>query len=361
MDISSYKRDYINILRGLAIFLMLWGHSIQHASNGYFDFYEDDVFKFIYSFHMPLFMMVSGYLFRGTCKKMDLLELLKHKTRALFHPLVMCTIINYYITTGVSCVIRGGYSDLFNGGWLENIKSLWFLWSVLAFSISLGVAVKITSIRWLQILLVLIGWFAAAIFPGADGNIYLYPYFVFGYYLANYEFKFEKRILIVGLISLLVFAILLMNFHKEHYIYISGIIGNGYAFKEHLMINLLRWAVGFAGCISCIVISSAIYQRVHNKLLANPVLRGVENLGIYSLEVYALSVSLLSAYLPSISRLILINILRIDLVEYKAIYDFVITPLIAIAYSFGLYWLARLLYRIHAGEYVFGTGRKIRV
>ena len=69
MKVSSFKRGYINFLRGIAIFLMLWGHAIQGMSNGQFDYFEDNMFKLIYSFHMPLFMMISGYLFYGTCKK----------------------------------------------------------------------------------------------------------------------------------------------------------------------------------------------------------------------------------------------------------------------------------------------------
>lgn len=44
-----------------AIFLVLWGHVIQHLQGYAFDIYDNIIFRFIYSFHMPLFMAVSGY------------------------------------------------------------------------------------------------------------------------------------------------------------------------------------------------------------------------------------------------------------------------------------------------------------
>ena len=60
--VEDDTRFFINVARGLAIFLMLWGHCIQCCCLGDFDFYENDVFRVIYSFHMPLFMLISGYL-----------------------------------------------------------------------------------------------------------------------------------------------------------------------------------------------------------------------------------------------------------------------------------------------------------
>ena len=58
------RNYYIDAAKGLAIFLMLWGHCIQSCVVGSdVDFFENTVFKAIYSFHMPLFMLISGYLF----------------------------------------------------------------------------------------------------------------------------------------------------------------------------------------------------------------------------------------------------------------------------------------------------------
>lgn len=56
----------IDFIRGIAIILVILGHNIQYGSGvSYYtnELYFDNVlFKLIYSFHMPLFALISGYL-----------------------------------------------------------------------------------------------------------------------------------------------------------------------------------------------------------------------------------------------------------------------------------------------------------
>ena len=49
--------DYIDILRGFAIFLVTLGHIIEKSG-----YKESPLFTFIYSFHMPLFFCISGFI-----------------------------------------------------------------------------------------------------------------------------------------------------------------------------------------------------------------------------------------------------------------------------------------------------------
>lgn len=98
----------LNFLRGIAIFLMLWGHSIQYCDNAQFDFFENTAFKIIYSFHMPLFMLISGYLFYFSEQKRGMIELMEYKTKSLLYPLLMCSTLNLLITSGIENTIVGG-------------------------------------------------------------------------------------------------------------------------------------------------------------------------------------------------------------------------------------------------------------
>lgn len=55
--IVTKRISYIDQLKGIAIFLVVLGHLIGHnAGSG------NGLWTFIYSFHMPLFMFISGYL-----------------------------------------------------------------------------------------------------------------------------------------------------------------------------------------------------------------------------------------------------------------------------------------------------------
>lgn len=58
MVVSMAERDYsIDILKGIGILTVILGHCLTWPSN---------VNNFIYSFHMPLFFLVSGYFFKKT-------------------------------------------------------------------------------------------------------------------------------------------------------------------------------------------------------------------------------------------------------------------------------------------------------
>lgn len=50
---------YIDKFKGIAIFLVVCGHFIQYNVG---DFEQNELFSIIYSFHMPLFMFISGYV-----------------------------------------------------------------------------------------------------------------------------------------------------------------------------------------------------------------------------------------------------------------------------------------------------------
>ena len=92
------RNTFIDLITGIAIFLMLWGHCIQYCVAGSeIDFFENIVFKFIYSFHMPLFMLVSGYLFFFSFSKRSLKELLIHRVQSLLQPIVFCSFFNHLI------------------------------------------------------------------------------------------------------------------------------------------------------------------------------------------------------------------------------------------------------------------------
>lgn len=46
--------EYIDFIKGICIFIVVWGHSIQNMGDGN-DFWTNPVHEFICSFHMPIF------------------------------------------------------------------------------------------------------------------------------------------------------------------------------------------------------------------------------------------------------------------------------------------------------------------
>ena len=60
--IKNKRIEYIDFIKGICIFIVVWGHTIQNMGDGD-EFWLNPVHQFICSFHMPIFMLVSGFFF----------------------------------------------------------------------------------------------------------------------------------------------------------------------------------------------------------------------------------------------------------------------------------------------------------
>ena len=56
---KSERLVSFDLLKLFAIYLVVLGHCVQHLLPSHS--YDEPMYVYIYSFHMPLFMMISGY------------------------------------------------------------------------------------------------------------------------------------------------------------------------------------------------------------------------------------------------------------------------------------------------------------
>lgn len=75
------RLNWIDVLKGIGIILVVLGHNLDKSML---------LFKIIYSFHMPLFFLISGFLFNGCyiVNWKSLLFLVKNKYRRLLRPYI---------------------------------------------------------------------------------------------------------------------------------------------------------------------------------------------------------------------------------------------------------------------------------
>ena len=76
---------WLDQLKAISMYLVVLGHSI-------IKFKEEFIFKFIYSFHMPLFFMISGMVFRPE-KYQSMMDCIKDKVIRLLYPYIMLNIL----------------------------------------------------------------------------------------------------------------------------------------------------------------------------------------------------------------------------------------------------------------------------
>lgn len=104
MNIVISNRNYsFDILKGTLILLVVLGHAIQLTySSVELNVWYQPIFNIIYTFHMPLFIFVSGYFFKNSLNKRTK-DLLKNKVKRLLLPACIYStiiILLYIVITG---------------------------------------------------------------------------------------------------------------------------------------------------------------------------------------------------------------------------------------------------------------------
>lgn len=326
----------IDAIKGIAIFLVLWGHCIQF-SGGEYNFFENIVFKIIYSFHMPLFMLVSGYLFYSTLQRKTLKNILISKGQGILLPLIVWTSLYYFLSQTVSGILKDGIKFSFSA-WYNTVigNFLWYLWSLLFISIGLALVIKLLSkkIYFIGILLLLL---LLAFLPNGTMNIFMYPYFIIGYYFRKYEntiLKFKW----IGIYGLIIYIILMSLYNENCYIYTSGInlFNSKLGFKTQLLIDIYRYIIGLLGSISIVFLFTSIIKSEYIKKV-------IGELGRFSMQIYIMQCLCLSWLWSTVWRKIIEQIGYNPLFLSEKLYSFVITPIMAILVAVLLYWISRLI------------------
>lgn len=290
------RNQKIDEIKGLAVLFVIIGHCIQYCSGA--SFYESEsyfyhpLFKLIYTFHMPLFAMVSGFLFFYTVKKRNLKEVLLNRWNTLVIPIISWGTISYLSKIFMKIEPIHLESAIKEYCWTL-LSTLWFLWAILFCSCVVSVCYYIcpsqkpkNSLIELSIMML----FSLLITDKFNLGYakFLLPFFAVGFYLNQYrvlEIIEVKRFInskscIVGLIA--VFLILLILFNRETFIYTSGVCVIGkMEISRQLFNDGLRWIIGFVGILLTVKIFFAM--NFHSPQLARI---GQESLGIYIVNGY---------------------------------------------------------------------------
>ena len=83
-NVRPIRLQWIDMAKGLGILLMILGH--MHVGQPIRDF--------IYSFHMIMFVMISGYLYKET---VELKQYFPRKVKALLLPYLMTNVVSYFV------------------------------------------------------------------------------------------------------------------------------------------------------------------------------------------------------------------------------------------------------------------------
>lgn len=126
MSIVNKRVDWIDIAKGIGIFFVVLGHCVVKT---------DLIHKFIFSFHMPLFFILSGYCFHAE-KYSNLSEVLKNRGKALLLPFCKFWLLGLIVTLLIpewrnSLTVKGILTGWYLGyPEAVHITSIWYLVSL---------------------------------------------------------------------------------------------------------------------------------------------------------------------------------------------------------------------------------------
>ena len=135
---KSERNLYLDVLKAVSIVLVVFGHAIQYGSGmeylSWGSCLYNPVFSFIYSFHMPLFMLISGYLFFFSTRNKTAKELIIAKAKQILIPLFCWSFVSLIvhiikILAGVSThkiSLVWIFQTILSGFW----GGPWFLWAI---------------------------------------------------------------------------------------------------------------------------------------------------------------------------------------------------------------------------------------
>lgn len=279
--------ELYDIIKGLAIFLVVLGHTIQA-------FVPDNKYLIpIYMFHMPLFMIISGYFFYPSIEKYSLKDYIKRKTIHLLIPSLFWGIFNMLIINGNKFLNNSPINLVYSFNLV--VTGMWFLVVLYVLSVIGGIIYKkypqyeflTWGIIYTMILFIPPFWVINEI-------KYLLPFFLIGYMMKIYkveEYMFSKNKYLIFLICLLIFILFINIFTFDFTVYKTptDILSIDYFYKY-----IVRFLSGISGSFICFYICK-LFEKTSN--IKGYLLRiGITTLPIYVLHQKFLLVSRLFSF-----------------------------------------------------------------
>ena len=285
-----------DVCRGIAIFLVVWGHILQRGLSGISDINENVIFKIIYSFHMPLFILISGFFFCGSQKRKELKGLVFDRVRLLLRILFIWNTV-CYVCKYILAFVQGTESSFFVKGWIDELlRGYWFLWAILFFTIIVGIVCKVFARRWWLLGCVLLAP-VMLISPCRWVMLSIYPFYLAGFFYSVRTDEGKPCFTKIKYVTIALFVIGTV-FYLSHSAVenseIKGLLDVGICMlrKEvgvtELMVQILRvclyYFLGFVGSIATIVVVELMVKKNPSAKIVNQ----ISELGKYSLQIYIL-------------------------------------------------------------------------
>ena len=312
---KSKRVVYLDMVKFLAIWMVCIGHSYRLVTMDS----PSILNRWIYSFHMPLFMLLCGYFSLNSFQK-TFLVFLKQKTIQLLVPAVSITLLTIFV-----CYLMGSpiLSIIVK---LELIGGMWFLKTLFCCFVFTYIVKRIGMNDWVTAIGSIV---FALLFPHGyflQFN-WMLIFFWTGFFLRSYSKAYERYRLIVTISSLLIFVLLCDHIAPQVLTY---------EVLFHHSLQLPRqYITGLSGSLS--LIGCTYYVGKWLKEQAG-FINSLAEIGTYTLGIYGLQVIVLEKLLTG-----RVHINNIFFMDWKL--DFIIVPFVGFISVLLCYALIQILKR----------------
>lgn len=293
---KKYERnETIDFIRGIAIILVVLAHCIQCGNGSEYysnnQFFDNVIYKVIYSFHMPLLMGVSGWLFAITIEKRSVLENILGRVKSILLPIFVWNLL-----VCIRHLLSMDLVEWFRTYLVTATTSFWFLWAVFYASMGMLLIYTLGKKKVLEGVLLGVSFivtFVTADIWNAECYKFMWPCFVIGFYacknkekLSNVLSKFAKyKWLLIGT-AVLLFVGGLLLYNRDSYIYTSGwtLLGKE-SISQMLLTDAYRVILGGMGSLLSIGLARMFTKRFSGSVIV----KGIGYLGKLSMGIYIIS------------------------------------------------------------------------
>lgn len=239
-------------------------------------FMQCETGDFIYSFHMPLFMMVSGYFARSVFKS-RFIEIICKKARQLLLP----SISTYFIVGILLIFLR---HQEFNKGLISLLgyccTSYWFLKALFVFYIITTAFILLW--RWKRMAGII--WLTGILMIPAEYLDYVhcistFPYFLTGLLIYKYEKIFVCNQKVITVSSVIIYSVLISLYRIPDYNMYNHLFGWN---ANALGIYAVRTLIGISGGMTAIMLMRCLFK--HRK--ETRIMKCLSEIGTCTLGIY---------------------------------------------------------------------------
>lgn len=285
MDKNLEIRDgLLDSVRGIAIILVVFGHCIQYSTP---DFENSKMFAAIYSFHMPLFFMVSGYVLAMSGLKRPVPAILYSRAKNLLIPF-----FTWHILLGV---IRNTYERMSLGAYLAQLVAApdngnWFLLALFDCFVAISPVLVCMRLaprygRHIAVLLMPLALYAVSAVPTSYAAIgflkYYFAIFYLGFIVSLWSDPLKRCVPMAKEICLVAFPLLLPIWRRATPMVFEPYLLSHFPLWHSTGVTFFKYGVALFGC--GFVFSAAEWLKNTGR-----VNRTLEVLGRYSLDIYVI-------------------------------------------------------------------------